>query len=607
LSSVGDWLGLMATGLFAGTQFGGSAARGAAFGGVVLVQLLPALVLGPLSGVVSDRWDRRRTMVVCDVLRFVLYASIPAAPLLLRPHWTVLWALVATFLAQVCAMVWAPAKEAAVPNLVPGRLQQANQVSLVTTYGVAPVLAALVLAVLGPIFPNRLLQLAPVQVALYFNALTFLAAAIVVAGIPGLGRSSSAPGKRWQPVDLLAQLVGGLRYAWGTRMLRGLLVGIVGAFAAGGVVVGAAPLYAASLGGGQAAFGLLFAALFIGLGLGIVVGPRLVGDLSRYRWFGVSVLLAGSAVATLAIAPHLALAVAVDIVVGVGAGMAFLSGTTLLGAEVEDAMRGRMFAFVQTAVRVVLMFATAAGALLAGIGGVRSVSVAGASFQLSASRGLLVGAGALACGFGYAALRLMDDRRGTPLLPDLVSAVFRTQRRSQLAGSGLLVLVLGDRDQSSAAQLHHRLGAAGYDSMLVDAGDPNLAAVAGHPAFAVALPECSRAASLLRLATLAQAGTVSLLTALNRGAAVIVHGLRYPVNPDGAWDAAEDSRRLLAWTVPNRVADAVVIAQGTACSIRHWNGPRQIVTVARESESAQILGALEPLLIRVAVAASIDR
>src|SRR5215467_1257232 len=77
LSSLGDWLGLLATSIFAAQQVSGSAAKGAAFGGVIAVRMLPALILGPVAGVVADRWDRRYTMVVCDVARFFLFASIP--------------------------------------------------------------------------------------------------------------------------------------------------------------------------------------------------------------------------------------------------------------------------------------------------------------------------------------------------------------------------------------------------------------------------------------------------------------------------------------------------------------------------------------------------
>ena len=55
----------------------GPAAQGAAVSGVWLTSLLPALLLGPLAGAVADRFDRRLNMIVGDVLRAVLYLSIP--------------------------------------------------------------------------------------------------------------------------------------------------------------------------------------------------------------------------------------------------------------------------------------------------------------------------------------------------------------------------------------------------------------------------------------------------------------------------------------------------------------------------------------------------
>ncbi|WP_233514025.1 MFS transporter, partial [Micromonospora craterilacus] len=81
-ASFGDWFGLLATSVFAAAQVEGSTAKGVAFGGVIAVRLLPALVLGPIAGVLADRFDRRWTMVICDVLRFLLFASIPLVALL---------------------------------------------------------------------------------------------------------------------------------------------------------------------------------------------------------------------------------------------------------------------------------------------------------------------------------------------------------------------------------------------------------------------------------------------------------------------------------------------------------------------------------------------
>src|SRR4029453_6990877 len=64
-ASLGDWLGLLATATFASAQVNGDAAKGLAFGSVIAVRLLPAMLLGPIAGVLADRFDRRYTMGVC--------------------------------------------------------------------------------------------------------------------------------------------------------------------------------------------------------------------------------------------------------------------------------------------------------------------------------------------------------------------------------------------------------------------------------------------------------------------------------------------------------------------------------------------------------------
>jgi dTMP kinase len=429
LSSLGDWLGLLATSTFAAEHVSGPAAKGAAFSSVIAVRLLPALVLGPVAGVFADRFDRRYTMVVCDLIRFVLFASIPAAAVVVHnPALVVGWAAVATFGIETSAMMWVPAKEASVPNLIPrARLETANQLTLATTYGITPVLAGLLLSVLTPVVAqvNEVTGgetwLQASDIALYFNALTFLATALTVFfGIKEIS-GRSARGER--PPSVWRQFLDGWAFVGKTALVRGLVLGILGAFAGGGVVVGSGQAYAKSLGGGDSTFFLLFAVLFIGLGVGIVAGPRMIGALSRRRWFGLSIVLAAGSVTVLAVAPHLSVAVAGTLFVGVGAGMAFLSGTTLLGGEVDDELRGRAFAVVQTGTRVVLMLTISLSGLVVGAGGSRQLSLPGAALSVSTTRLLLAAAGLFGVVAGLIALRQMDDKPGVPIFADVLGSL----------------------------------------------------------------------------------------------------------------------------------------------------------------------------------------
>ncbi|MEV6925485.1 dTMP kinase [Dactylosporangium sp. NPDC051485] len=429
LSSLGDWLGLLAASTFAASQVKDSTAQGLAFGSVIAVRLLPALILGPVAGVFADRFDRRYTMVVCDLLRFVFFASIPAAALVTRdPALVIGWTAIATFVIETVAMIWTPAKEASVPNLLPrARLETANQLTLATTYGITPVAAALVLiglqwlvlAVFGKDEPH---WAQPSNVALWFNAFTFLAtAATVFFGIREIsGRRTAAVQRK---PGMIREFTQGWAFVSRTPLVRGLVLGIFGAFAGGGVVVGTAKFYAVSLSAGDAAFALLFAVLFLGLGVGIATGPKLVGALSRRRWFGLSIILAAGSVLILAFATHLAIAVGGALLVGAGAGMAFLSGTTLLGGEVADDMRGRAFAFVQMGTRVVLMLTISLSSVIVGAGGTRKIDLGFYHFDVSSTRPLLAIAGIFGVFAGLFALRQMDDKPGVPILPDLLGSI----------------------------------------------------------------------------------------------------------------------------------------------------------------------------------------
>ena len=342
-SSLGDWLGLLATTALAAQLSGGSyATANFAIAGVFIARLLPAVFLGPIAGVIADRFDRRKLMVSADIIRTALYISIPIV------H-TYLWLYAAMILVECVTLFWSPAKEATVPNLVgKDKLESANQVSLLAAYGTAPIAA--ILFSLLTLFASAIESLFPftigdsVDIALYVNAASFAFAAITIWGLKEIPEGAAA--KKDKDENILKSLHEGWKSVSETKIVRGLVVGMIGAFSAAGAVIGLARTFVGDLGGGDAAYGVLFGAVFTGLAIGIAFGPKIFSQFSRRRLFGASLTTAGFFLVLLALIPNLVMAVFTVIFLGAFSGVTWVTGFTMLGMEVQDEVRGRTFAFV---------------------------------------------------------------------------------------------------------------------------------------------------------------------------------------------------------------------------------------------------------------------
>ncbi|MEU4801134.1 dTMP kinase [Actinosynnema sp. NPDC023587] len=473
LCSVGDWLSLLAlTGLVSKlTQ--SYQWESFALSLVVLTQLLPGILFAPLGGVLADRFDRRKIMVVCDLLRGGLFLSIA----LVGTAW---WLFIANFLVGCCAMLWIPAKDSAVPNLLrrSDQVETANQLGLAMTYGIAVISGAGLYALISGIPGYLHLQSTDIEfriatIAVMVNGALYVTSAVLVAvRIPELsGRADAARREEGEREGFFAMLRDGLRFAGRTPLVRGLVIGMIGAFAAAGAVIGTAKLYALSLLGGDSTFGLLFVAVFTGLAVGMAVAPRMARRLSYERLFGVTIVLAGTSLVLVALAPHLWTALIAVALVGGCAGMAFLTGLTIVGSKVEDAMRGRTVALLQSLLKVVLFAASATAPLLVSLIQQRTITVLGHQVQVDGTRPVLFGAAVIAALLGLIAYRQMDDRRTEPILSDLLAALRGRSRR----GGGVLIAVEGESRADTSAQarlLAEALRAAGHRVLL--ASDPDL-------------------------------------------------------------------------------------------------------------------------------------
>ncbi len=429
LSSLGDWLSIVAlTVLAPSLASGGLAAKGSAVSAVWLVTLLPALLFGPLAGAVADRLDRRMVMIVGDVIRGLLFLSIPLFP-------NLAWILVAKFLAGVATQFWSPATSASIPNLVPkDKLERANQLSLLTTYGTAPLAAGLfsVLALVseGISRVTPLFHASNVDLALYFNAASYFVSALTVYFIHEIPKRQ-ASGKISVP-STLRSVWEGWRFIGKTPVVRGLVVGMVGAFAAAGVVVGLGWTYITyTLHGGSAGWGLVFAGIFVGMALGMLLGTRLLGDFSRRRLFGLTIAAAAVPLALIGLVPVLGAVVLFVVLLGALSGIAYATGFTIVGLEVGDDTRGRVFAFFQSSIQVILFAVIAvvpilsygATRVIASLNGTGNVKIGNVTYASAGQNVVILVAAVVAFLLGIRAYRQMDDRKGVSLREDLLAAV----------------------------------------------------------------------------------------------------------------------------------------------------------------------------------------
>jgi dTMP kinase len=417
-SSLGDWLGLLATTALAQQLSGGDYAKANfAIAGVFIARLLPAVFLGPIAGVIADKLDRRKLMVNCDILRTGLYISIPI-------FHNYFWLYTAMILVECTTLFWSPAKEASVPNLVPrDKLENANQVSLLAAYGTAPIAAAIFTFL--SLFTSAInaafsLNVTAVDLALYANALSFAFAAFTVWGLREIPKGAAA--KHAAETSILKSLYEGWKAVSGSKLIRGLIVGMVGAFVAAGAVIGLARTFVGDLGGGEAAYGVLFGAVFTGLAAGIALGPKVFAQFSRRRLFGASLTISGALLVALAAIPNLVLAVFIVIILGAFSGITWVTGFTMLGMEVADDVRGRTFAFVQSLIRVVLVAVLAAAPLIAAAVGEHTFKFQNTQVSYNGAAVTILIAGLFASIIGFISYKQMKDRPNVSLWSDIVNA-----------------------------------------------------------------------------------------------------------------------------------------------------------------------------------------
>jgi dTMP kinase len=413
VSAMGDWLGFLAVVAIAKQVGGGSGAGAISL--VMTARMVPGLFLAPLAGVLVDRWNRKTVMVCCDVGRAVVLVTLPFVDSLFG-------LVVASLLLELATLLWSPAKEASVPNLVPtSHLTTANSLSLAAAYGTFPV-ASLLFAGLEK-FGDHLGGTSSLSffrfgqdgsMSIYVDVLTFVASALFISTL------LLPPSRRTQQAELGVDFNGpfrdlreGWHFMFTDRVVRAVMLALATGLIGGGMVLPLGDLFSRDvLGGGSAGFGLLISAMGFGMAAGVVLLSALQKRLPKHRVFSLAVLGAGTSLLIGASMSALTPALICVGALGLCAGAVYVLGFTILHETVADELRGRIFSSLYTLVRVCLLLSFAVGPLLADRLGALSthwlheevhvaavhVAVPGVRLALWASSLTIIGAGFLAVG-----------------------------------------------------------------------------------------------------------------------------------------------------------------------------------------------------------------
>jgi MFS family permease len=406
ISSTGDWIGLIAILAIAARVSNDSAA---AVSLVMFARVVPGFFLGTLGGVLIDRFDRRKVMVVCDVGR--------ASMLLLLPFVENLVGLVlVSFALEILTLLWGPAKDASVPDLVNKKqLQSANTLSLVASYATFPVasivfsLLAAVAGWLGTFAALSALKLDQEALALGVDACTFLASAILVFGLP-IRSSQRGPKHHSEVRQTLRDIREGLRYVAHERRVRGVIVGLGLGLIGGGAMIPLGPVFARqALGGDAATFGVLMTALGFGAAGGVVGLLAIQRRVHREQVFPLAVMGTGAFLIVAVSISNTVFAALVVAVVGACAGTAYVTGFTVLHESVHDDLRGRTFATLYAVIRLCLLISLVISPLWSGVWDTvasaalhhHHVVVGGARYAFPGVRLALWGGGLIAFAAGW--------------------------------------------------------------------------------------------------------------------------------------------------------------------------------------------------------------
>lgn len=352
-------------------QLTGSGVRVA---GTVAFEIVPVLLFGFSAGALADRLPRRQLMIVADIGRAAVAATLAVA------HGNLAVIYACAFALSALTVVFNPAAASLLPSYVE---EQDDIVAANTAIWSSAVISQIVLAPAAA----ALVALAGPGPAFTINAATFVVSAAFIVALPTVRQAARTAGRHLSDVAEGLRLIRNSRFLSTLAAVQGLAALSAGATSALLVVLADRHL---NVGAGR--FGLLLAAIGIGAGVGPLMLHRLVDDPRRPVFLFGPYLLRGAVDLVLAASRNFGVALAALGIYGVGTSTGSITYQSVLQTRIDDHIRGRIFAFYDIVWQTARLASIAAGGLLADRIGIRAVYIAGGILLIAAGAiGLLAG------------------------------------------------------------------------------------------------------------------------------------------------------------------------------------------------------------------------
>lgn len=371
VSGIGDWV-IVGVLLDAVYRLGGQQGMGGemALFWMMFCRFLPAFLFGLVAGAIIDRLERKATLIICELGRAVLVVVLAFSNSLAM-------ICILVFLIECFSLIYGPTRDASIPELVKKKdVMAANSLMSTTTYltmAIGTMIATVILGLgqliyryIPPI--NMLVNEAQFLQTFAFivDAMTFIASAMLIFTIRFPRRFEKR--EKISGKQVFTDLKEGLVYMWKFQLTRAILgVMIIGFIGGGSLYILGAPFAEQVLDASGSKFTLILSMLLIGVVAGAALAPLSAGKLPVEKWFGRAVVGFGIAMIVFTFISFYPLSLVVIFFGGLCLGFIIVNAYTLLHHNLDEAVRGRVFAALQTIMRTCLVISMGVFALIANL------------------------------------------------------------------------------------------------------------------------------------------------------------------------------------------------------------------------------------------------